>query len=66
VIAKVTGEALCDFYSRTHPGITIHRPRLPRLATDQTASLMPLESMDPVPVLLENLRQLAGRPETCN
>jgi len=56
--AKMAGEVLCDFLQKTTPGITIHKPRLPRVATDQTASLLPVNNQDPVPVLLAHLRYL--------
>ena len=56
--AKAAGETLCEALQRSHPGLVVHRPRLPRLATDQTASLLPLGDPDPAPVLLPHLRQL--------
>jgi len=56
--AKAAGERLCDFLQRTRPALKIHLPRLPRLATDQTVSLLPVENQDPVPVLLAHLRKL--------
>jgi hypothetical protein len=56
--AKMAAEVLCDFLQKTHPGFCIHKPRLPRVATDQTASLLPLSSQDPVAVLLPHLRYL--------
>jgi hypothetical protein len=60
--AKMAGEILCDFLQKTNPGIAIHKPRLPRVATDQTVGLLPVSNRDPVPVLaahLRHLRQLA-------
>jgi len=56
--AKMAGEVLCDFLQKTTPGVAIHKPRLPRVATDQTASLLPVNNQDPVPVLLTHLRYL--------
>lgn len=56
--AKMAGEILCDFLQKTNPGLTIHKPRLPRIATDQTVSLLPVSNQDPVSVLLTNLRCL--------
>lgn len=56
--AKMAGEVLCDFLQKTTPGIAIHKPRLPRVATDQTAGLLPVNNQDPVPVLLAHLRYL--------
>jgi acyl dehydratase len=56
--AKSAGEALCDVLQKTQPGLVVHRPRLPRLATDQTASLLPLGDRDPAPIILTHLRVL--------
>ena len=56
--AKMAGEILCDFLQKAHPGLAIHKPRLPRVATDQTVSLLPVSNQEPVSVLLSNLRYL--------
>jgi NADP-dependent 3-hydroxy acid dehydrogenase YdfG len=56
--AKMAGEILCDFLQKAHPGLAIHKPRLPRVATDQTVSLLPVINQEPLPVLLSNLRYL--------
>ncbi len=56
--AKMAGEVLCDFLQKTNPALTIYKPRLPRIATDQTVSLLPAANQDPVPVLLSKLRHL--------
>jgi hypothetical protein len=56
--AKMAGEILCDFLQKTNPGLCIHKPRLPRVATDQTVSLLPVSNQDPVSVLLAHLRYL--------
>lgn len=56
--AKMAGEILCDFLQKAHPGLAIHKPRLPRIATDQTSSLLPVKSAEAVSILLDNLRFL--------
>jgi hypothetical protein len=56
--AKMAGEILCDFLQKTRPGLAVHKPRLPRVATDQTASLLPVSTQDPVTVILAHLRHL--------
>lgn len=56
--AKMAGETLCDFLQKAHPGLVIHKPRLPRVATDQTVSLLPVGNQEPLPILLRNLRYL--------
>lgn len=58
--AKAAGESLCTFLERSHAGLVMHRPRFPRLDTDQTVSLTPVANADPVPVLLAALRALAA------
>jgi hypothetical protein len=40
IAAKAAGEALCRVLEQTNPGVRICTPRLPRLATDQTASIL--------------------------
>lgn len=56
--AKMAGEILCDFLQKANPALIIHKPRLPRIATDQTVSLLPVNNQDPVSVLLAHLRHL--------
>jgi hypothetical protein len=58
--AKRAGEGLCAMLSRAHPALRVHAPRLPRLPTDQTVSLLPRKDPDPVDVVLEHLEVLAG------
>jgi len=55
--AKMAGETLCAFLEKAYPGIKIIKPRLPKLATDQTRGLLPVKNQDPVPILLEELRR---------
>jgi acyl dehydratase len=58
--AKMAGETLCAFLRKRHPDVDIYAPRLPRMATDQTASLVPVDNLDPVPIMVEHLRTFAG------
>ena len=55
--AKSAGEMLCRFLMEIDADLQIDAPRLPRLATDQTASLLPVTKEDPVPVMLGYLKQ---------
>jgi NAD(P)-dependent dehydrogenase (short-subunit alcohol dehydrogenase family) len=55
--AKAAGEAVCAFLEKTRKGVSVCAPRLPRLATDQTASLLPAGDLDPAPVMLDVLRR---------
>ena len=56
--AKMAGEILCDFLQKANPGLTIYKPRLPRIATDQTVSLLPVHNQDPLVIMLDHLRLL--------
>lgn len=55
--AKAAGEALCDHLA-LEPGVVIHKPRLPRLQTDQNSSHMGVEGDEPLPVMLAMLEAL--------
>jgi NAD(P)-dependent dehydrogenase (short-subunit alcohol dehydrogenase family) len=59
--AKLAGEAVCQALRRRHPALRIQAPRLPRVATDQTAALVPLEVADAAPILVKEFRE-AARP----
>jgi len=61
-VAKAAGERLCAFLEKTHPALNIYRPRFPRVATDQTVSLLPVNNQDPVAVILEHLRAFRTVP----
>jgi hypothetical protein len=54
--AKAAGENLCANYSVQYPELEITAPRFPRLNTDQTASLYPVENKAPAPIILDVLR----------
>jgi len=57
-MAKAAGEVLCaDIQSFQSPGRILVR-RLPRLPTDQTASLLKLETADPMSVILPIVREV--------
>ena len=51
-MAKAAGEILCTDLARAHPGLRITVPRLPRILTDQTATVPPVPAADPVEVML--------------
>jgi len=56
--AKMAGETLCAFLQKTNPKLTVITPRLPRLATDQTMSLFPVNNQNPLPIILKELQRL--------
>ncbi|NWF74647.1 MAG: SDR family NAD(P)-dependent oxidoreductase [Nitrospirae bacterium] len=61
VAGKMAGEMLCEFLQKTLPKATIISPRIPRVATDQTVSFMPIKNLDPVPVIIQELRFFHNR-----
>jgi NAD(P)-dependent dehydrogenase (short-subunit alcohol dehydrogenase family) len=62
--AKSAGEAVCAFLEKSRTGTVVCAPRLPRLATDQTASLLPAGDADPTSVLLSVLRRFRDAPSS--
>jgi NAD(P)-dependent dehydrogenase (short-subunit alcohol dehydrogenase family) len=56
--AKSAGEAACRWLQKAHPELTVHAHRFPRMATDQTAGLLPQPAAEPAPLVLESLRRL--------
>jgi acyl dehydratase len=53
--AKAAGEMLCDYLAQ-HYKTSFQHPRLPRMLTDQTISLLQLDARDPLPVMLALVR----------
>ena len=60
--AKAAGEAVCAHLSKAHAGMRCHAPRLPRMLTDRTASVLEAEAADAGPVVLRELRRMSARP----
>ncbi len=60
IAAKVAAEDAARILEKSNKGVAIAQPRLPRLATDQTATIAGSEDGDPVPVLLDELRRFVG------
>jgi len=56
--AKAAGENICANLTAQFSGLQITTPRFPRLNTDQTASLYPVENKEPAPIILDILRQM--------
>ena len=63
VAAKAAGEALCAHFNRHVAQLSVLSRRLPRLDTDQSAGLLSRQAADPVPVLLEIVREM-NRPDS--
>ena len=58
VVAKKAGEMICSHIRNTNHNLEIYTPRLPKMATDQTASFVPEEIPDPSLILLKHLRRM--------
>lgn len=61
--AKQEAEVWCADLAAARPGLAVVVPRLPRMATDQTATVVPVEAADPVEVLLPLLHTVAARAQ---
>lgn len=59
IAAKVEGEELCKELNKK-TNISVYYPRLPRIDTDQTLSLIKVLSANPVEVLLPHLREMTN------
>jgi len=57
--AKAAGEELCRYLDRFEKALRIDVRRLPRIATDQTLTLVPVPAEDALEVMLEIVRDLA-------
>jgi hypothetical protein len=58
-MAKQAMEYLAADWARKYPHIRIAAPRLPRVATDQTATLFPIPAERPEVVLADLMRSFA-------
>ena len=57
-MVKMAGEILCADLNRFYPRLRILIERLPRVLTDQTTSVTPAESADPVSIMLPLIRKV--------
>lgn len=57
-MAKVAGEILCDDMNKFMRGIRVISSRLPRMLTDQSATVVPTATADAIAVLLPLIRQM--------
>ena len=57
--AKAAGETVCAHLQKLHPEMRFRAPRLPRMLTDRTASVLGAEVEGAAEVMLRELRQLA-------
>jgi len=59
--AKAAGETLCRAMTASTPRLRILVHRLPRVTTDQTASILSAHALDPVDALLPIIREMHRR-----
>jgi nucleoside-diphosphate-sugar epimerase len=64
--AKAAGEELCRTLNASTPGLRILVRRLPRVATDQTATILPAPALDPIDALLPVMREMQRRSREGN
>lgn len=57
-MVKAAGEQMCRDMNQHLPGLQILTSRLPRMRTDQTATLIPERDVDPVEILLPIVREM--------
>ena len=56
-LAKHSAEKMCDHIMENNKLIKIYKPKLPRLATDQTVSFLPVKNNDPFKHMLTELNK---------
>ncbi|HEY0797832.1 MAG TPA: hypothetical protein VGD50_01710, partial [Candidatus Baltobacteraceae bacterium] len=61
-MAKAAGELLCADMNRFARGTRVLVARLPRVLTDQTATVMPVESSEPIEIMLPLIRTMHAPP----
>jgi len=57
-VAKAAGEQMVRFLEKAKPELSVHTPRLPRISTDQTLSIVPVRNEDPSLLVLPVLRTM--------
>lgn len=61
-MVKAAGEILCEELSKAHPTLRISSPRLPRVLTDQTATVVHISTEDATEVMMKLLGDSADKP----
>jgi hypothetical protein len=60
-MAKAAGEILCHDLARSNEGFRFIVERLPRMLTDQTATVMPVKTVAPLEIMLPIVRRMEAR-----
>ncbi len=61
--AKAAGELLCRHLQHRFPHVTVYAPRLPRMQTDQTSGLVPVDAEDPLFSMLNAIRAMIAESQ---
>ena len=61
-MAKAAGEVLCRELETVHESLHVTVERLPRLSTDQTASIVPLDTVSSLETMLPVVREVQSWP----
>jgi hypothetical protein len=61
-MSKAAGEVLCSDLQQYRRGVRVLMRRLPRSATDQTGSIVPMHTADPVSVMLPIVQEMHATP----
>ena len=56
--AKSAGELVCKFLEKKYPSLEISKPRISRMATDQTVNIFPVKNEYPSYVILKHVRKI--------
>ena len=56
--AKSAGETICKMLEKKYPDLIIYKPRLPRMSTDQTVTVLPVNNEHSSYVMLDHLRKI--------
>ena len=59
--AKAAGEMMCSFLEKNNSNLKINCPRLHRLETDQTASIIPQNLQNSIDIILKAIKETLGR-----
>jgi len=60
--AKAAGELLCRHLEQLFPAVRVYAPRLERMKTDQTSTLMTIDAEDSLPGMLNAIRAIPVAP----
>jgi hypothetical protein len=57
--SKIAGELLCDHLEKLYPKLQVYKPRLPRLETEQTLSLIKINNIKTEKIILDSLQKFS-------